>query len=153
MLTLASAAALVVAAQQAFTTRVEAGRAENLLVEARRDLGALRDRLKRMSVRPGPDRVALVRARAATMAPPSQVLRDLIDLMPPGVRFDSLEMTYGPEVEIQALVVALAVGDYDEFMERLARSGRFASIEPGPEERGADMRANLRAVYRVRTGP
>jgi hypothetical protein len=79
------------------------------------------------------------------------VLHDMVALMPSGVRFDGLVLTYGPEVEIQAQVVALQVADFDEFMDRLALSSRFDLVEPGPEVREGEMRASLRAVYR--SGP
>jgi len=149
-LTLVGALVLALAAQQAFSARVELGKAQARVAEARQVLGALRERSKG-SARTGPDQVALARALAASAAPPSQVLHDMIVLMPSGVRFDGLELTYGPEVEIQAQVVALRVADYDEFMERLALSNRFDFVEPGPEVREGGMRARLRAVYR--SGP
>ena len=148
-LTLAGALAFAVAAQQALAARSELRQAEGLVVEARRDVGALRERLKRTTARPGADQAAMVRALSATTSPPSQVLREMVELMPPGVRFDHLELTYGGEVEILAQVVARRVGDYDEFMERLAASSRFGSVEPGPETREPELRARVRAVYRA----
>ncbi len=44
ILTLAGGLALAVAVHQAFTARLELGRTEARVAEARRDLGALRDR-------------------------------------------------------------------------------------------------------------
>ena len=151
-LTLAGALAFGVAAQQALAARFELSQARVLAVEARRDLSALRERLRQITARPGADQAAMDRALSVTTSPPSQVLRDMVELMPAGVRFDHLELTYGGEVEIQALVVARRVGDYDEFMERLASSSRFRSVEPGPETRVPELRASVRAVYRAGSG-
>jgi Tfp pilus assembly protein PilN len=151
--TVAGALALGVAAQQALAARAELGRARELVVEARRDVSALRERLKRTTTRPGADQAVLVRALTLTASPPSQVLRDMVALMPSGVRFDRLELTYGREVGIVVQVVARRVVDYDEFLEKLAASNRFGSVEPGPETREAELRASLRAVYRQESGP
>lgn len=148
--TLAGALALGVAAQQALAARAELRHAEALVVEARRDASALQERVKRATRRTGADQAALARALAATESPPAQVLRDLVGLMPPGVRFEGLELTYGPEVLLVAQVVARRVADYDDFLDRLAGSSRFESVEPGPETRAAELRATVRAAYRAR---
>jgi hypothetical protein len=148
-LTLASALAFAIAAQQTLASRAQLHEAEARAAEARRDLTALRDRLKRADGRSGADQAAMARAVGATQSPPSRVLRDMIGLMPSGVRFDHLELIYGREVEVEVEVVARRVADYDEFMERLAASSRFASVAPGPEVREAEMRASVHAVYRA----
>jgi hypothetical protein len=150
-LNLAGALALALAAQQAIAARVELGRVEARVAEARRELEVLRQRSKGTAHSAAPAQVALARAMAASAAPPSLVLHDMVALMPSGVRFDGLELTYGPEIEVQVRVVALQVADFDEFMERLALSSRFDLVEPGPEVREGEMRASLRAVYR--SGP
>ena len=95
----------------------------------------------------------MVRAMGATQSPPSQVLRDVIGLMPAGVRFEHLELIYGRDIELEVLVIARRVADYDEFLVRLAASSRFVSIAPGPEIREPEMRTNLHAVYRPRPRP
>jgi hypothetical protein len=146
--TVAGALALGVAAQQALAARAELGRAQGLVVEARRDVSALRERLKRTTARPGADQAVRVRALSLTASPPAQVLGDMVALMPSGVRFDHLELTYGREVGIVVQVVARRVADYDEFLERLTASSRFGSVEPGPETREAELRASVRAVHR-----
>lgn len=151
-LALAGALAFGVAAQQALVARAELGRAEGRVAEARREVSALRERLKQIDARPGVDQAAMARAFAATTKPPSQVVRDMVTLMPPGVRLDRLDLTYGPEVEVQVRVVARRVADYDEFVDRLAASSRFAALEPGPETREGELRTTLRAVYRGGSG-
>ena len=145
--TLAGALAFGVAAQQALAARAELGQAQARVAEARRDTRTLEERLKRTSGRPGDGEAVIGRALAAREAPPSSVLRDLVALMPPGVRFDNLQLTYGREVAVEAHVVARRVADYDAFLERLAASTRFGSVAPGPETREAELRATVRAVY------
>jgi Tfp pilus assembly protein PilN len=151
--TLAGALVLGVAAQQALAARAELGLAEARVAAARREASTLDDRLKRTSARPGADQAVIVRALAAAAAPPSQVLRHLVALMPSGVRFDTVQLTYGREVAVEAQVVARRVADYDAFLERLASSSRFGSVEPGPETREAELRASVRAVYLPGSSP
>ena len=151
-LALAGALALGVAAQQALVARAELGRAEARVAEARREVSALRERLKQIEARPGVDQAAMARAFAATTKPPAQVVRDMVTLMPPGVRLDRLDLTYGPEVEVLVRVVARRALDYDEFLDRLAVSSRFGSLEPGPETREGELRTTVRAVYRGGSG-
>jgi Tfp pilus assembly protein PilN len=150
---LAGALALGVGAQQALAARAELSQARLRVAEARREASALGERLKRTTARSGADQAVIVRALAATLSPPSQVLRDMVALMPSGVRFDSLQVTYGREVTVEAQVVARRVADYDAFLERLAAPGRFGSVEPGPETREAELRASLRAVYLAEPSP
>jgi len=147
-LTLVGALALGLAAQQAMTARAELGQAEGQLVEARREVKTLRERAKRTPARSTVEQGTLVRALAATESPPSQVVRDLVELMPSGVRVERLDLAYGREVEVEAQVVARRVADYDDFMERLSGSTRFESVAPGPETREAELRATVHAVYR-----
>jgi hypothetical protein len=76
------------------------------------------------------------------------VLGDVVELLPPGVRLDALELTYGTAIELNLQVVARAARDYDQFIERLASSERFAAVEPGPERREGELRVAVRAAYR-----
>ena len=146
--TVASGLALALAAQQTLAARSDLRQAEARVIEAKRETSALRERLKRSEARPGPGQAALVRGVASAKAPPSAVLRDLVALMPAGVRLDRLELTYGPEVEVSSVVVARRVADYDEFLDRLSSSPRFGALEPGPETREDDLRATVRVLYR-----
>jgi Tfp pilus assembly protein PilN len=146
-LTVAGALAFAAAAQQALGARADLEEAKTHVVEAGREVSALRERAKRSTTRAEADQATLAQAFSATQSPPSQVLRDMVGLMPEGVRFEALELTYGPAVLVQAQVVARRVADYDEFVDRLAASSRFGSVEPGPETREAELRASLRVVY------
>jgi multidrug resistance efflux pump len=146
-LALVGALALSVAAQQTWSARAELRRAQTRVLEARRDVVAARERVKRLEARSESDQAAIVQAFAATGSPPSRVLHDMIALMPPGVRFDNFQLTYGRDVAVEAQVVARRVADYDEFLDRLAASSRFGSVHPGPETREAELRAGVRAVY------
>jgi Tfp pilus assembly protein PilN len=147
-LTVAGGLALALAAQQALAARGELRQAEARVIEAKRETSDLRERMKQSEARPGPAQAALVRAVASTMSPPSAILRDLVALMPGGVRLDRLELTYGPEVEVSGLVVARRPADYDAFLDRLSSSSRFGALEPGPETREDELRVAVRAVYR-----
>jgi hypothetical protein len=151
-LTLAGALALVVAAQQALVARAELRRADARVTEARREVGALRERLKRIEARPGVAQTALVRALAAESSPPSAVLGDLVALMPAGIRLDHLELAYGPRVEVEAAIVARGVADYDGFLDQISASSRFGALEPGPETRAGELHTTLRLVYRGGSG-
>lgn len=151
--TVASGLVLAFAAQQTLAARGELRQAEVLILEAKRETSVLRERVKRSEARPGAAQAALVRAVASAGAPPSAVLRDFVALMPEGVRLDRLELAYGPEVEVSALVVARRVADYDEFLEHLSSSNRFGSLEPGPEAREGELRATVRTVYRGAAEP
>jgi hypothetical protein len=151
--TLAGALALGVAAQQALAARAELTQAQARVAVARREANTLEERLKRTTARSGADQIVIVRALAVAAAPPSQVLRDMVALMPSGVRFDNLQLTYGRGVAVEAQVVARRVADYDAFLERLAASSRFGSVEPGPETREAELRASVSAVYLSESRP
>jgi hypothetical protein len=151
--TLAGALVVVVAAQQTLAARAELGQAQARVMVARQEARALDERLKGTAARPGADQAVIVRALMARGAPPSRVLREVVALMPPGVRFDNLQLTYGREVAVEAKVVARRVADYDAFLERLAASTRFGSVEPGPETREAELRATVRAIYLAESRP
>jgi Tfp pilus assembly protein PilN len=81
-------------------------------------------------------------------APPARVLADLAVLLPPDVRLDSLALSYGARLEIEAQAVARRPASYDLFLERLSASPLFGEILPGSEARAAGMRGTLRMVYR-----
>lgn len=81
-------------------------------------------------------------------APPARVLTELAELLPPDVRLDSLALSYGAKLEIEAQTVARRPPAYDLFLERLSGSPLFGEIQPGSESREGEMRGTLRFTYR-----
>jgi Tfp pilus assembly protein PilN len=147
-LTAAGLLALIVATQQALEARSELRQADARVTEASRTLGALRQDVKRIEARPGTIQAALARALAAESAPPSEVLRDLVALLPGGVRLDGLTIAYGKDVEIEAAIVAREAADYDVFLEHISASSRFGSVAPGAETREGEVHTTLHLLYR-----
>lgn len=141
---------LGLAAHQALRARSARDRVRTQVEEARRGVSELKDRLERRSAGSGAEAAAVSRALAASAAPPSMVLGDVVGLLPAGVRLDALDLTYGPAIQLNLQVVARAARDYDRFIERLAGSERFAAVEPGPERREGELRVAVRAAYRPR---
>jgi Tfp pilus assembly protein PilN len=141
------------AAERAWTARSAREEALARVSEARRGLAELRERLQRRDAGPTDDVATTTRALAASAAPPSQVLGDVVALLPAGVRLDGLDLTYGRAVEVHLQVVARQAREYDDFIERLSRSARFDAVEPGPERREGEVRVSVRAAYRPEAVP
>ena len=151
-LVLVGAFVFAVAARQATTARSVREAVRSQVTEARRSLAELGARLPPREAGTRDEAGVNTRALAALEAPPSTVLGDVAMLLPAGVRLDSLDLTYGREVEVRLQVVARQAGDYDAFIERLARSARFDGVEPGPERREGEVRVSVRAAYRPEGG-
>lgn len=154
-LVVVGALVLALAAQQALLARSARDRAQAQVEDARRGVGELRQRLERLERRGsggGAEATVVSRALMASAAPPSRVLGDVVALLPPGVRLDALDLAYGPTVELNLQVVARAARDYDEFIERLARSEHFSAVEPGAERRDGELRVGVRVGYRPGSG-
>jgi len=137
--------ALGLAAQQALSAREARTSAEARLRRAREDAALLRDRLSKLDSDRGGGigRQALL----ARVAPPPRVLADVVALLPEDVRLDGLDLSYGRRIEVGLKVVARRAAAYDEFLERLTASTRFASVRPGTEARKGEVRADVRAQY------
>jgi hypothetical protein len=86
-------------------------------------------------------------------APPPRVLADLSSAMPDAVRLESLSLDYRDRVLLEFSVRARTAAAYDAFLDRLTASPRFAEIVPGPEARGPELSASLRASYRYEAAP
>jgi Tfp pilus assembly protein PilN len=138
---------LGLAAQQAYAARSALERARSQVSEQRQVLSDLKERERRAAGR-REGSVTTARALAASHSPPSRVLGDLVALLPPGVRLNSIGLTYGEGVEVDLQVVARQSRDYDQFMERLARTGRFEAVRPGAERREGELRVDIRMTYR-----
>jgi len=149
---LVSALVFGLAAQQACAARAAQDRARSRVAEARGDVTALRERLRRLEARSGADDAAIGRALAAAAAPPPRVLADVVALLPGDVRLDGLSLSYGERIELDLQVVARRARDYDLFLERLTASPRFEAVLPGPERREGEVRANVRAAYSASEG-
>lgn len=151
-LALAGALVFAVTAQQACAARSTLAAARSQVVAARQRVADVRASLERRGAGSSDDGGAVAPAFTASAAPPSQVLRDLVALLPSGVRLDGLGLTYGRTVEIDLQVVARGARDYDELIEGLTRSARFDDVQPGPERREGEVRASVRARYRAEAG-
>lgn len=139
--------ALLAASSTAFRSFRDARSRTASVDAARLELSASRARLGVLESRPGD--VALARQTLLTLdAPPPRVLAALGELMPPDVRLESVELSYGERLELQMWVVARSSTAYDVFLERLQSSALFEGVLPGEENRDGEVRAGVRARYR-----
>jgi Tfp pilus assembly protein PilN len=142
----AGAAALAVALFQAGRAWSREREARASLEASKAALAATQERLARLDVR-RPDSTA-GQVLMTLEAPPQRVVAELSVLLPADVRLDSLALRYGPTLEIDMQVVARHRGAYDSFLERLEASPLFDEVTPGEENREAEVRGSVRAVYR-----
>lgn len=126
-------------------------RAREHAAEARREADADQGRLRVLESRRGAEGTLGTQALLTADAPPPRVVADLGSVMPADVRLESLALTYGDAVTLEMQVAARAASAYDAFLQRLEGSPLFADVTPGEENRGADVRASVRATYRPRT--
>lgn len=82
-------------------------------------------------------------------APPPRVVADLSSAMPADVRLESVDLDYRDRIFVDLRVRARTPEAYDLFLDRLARSGRFREIVPGPENRSGELSASVRASYAI----
>jgi hypothetical protein len=110
---------------------------------------AAAERARSLEVGQGTAAAALASQAVGTLdAPPPQVIADLSSAMPSEVRIESLDLDYRDRVLLDFRVRARSPEAYDAFLERLTASPRFAEIVPGPETRGPELSASVRASYR-----
>jgi hypothetical protein len=123
------------------------------LTRARRDVEALRNRLRALdqAVSRGPTlrRQAELTARAS----PPWVIADLALLLPPDARIERLELQYHDRLALELAVEARNPAAYDRLLEALSSSGRLEALVPGPEVREGQVDSSLKAVYRPRDEP
>jgi hypothetical protein len=80
-------------------------------------------------------------------ASPRRVVSAIADVLPADARLARLAIEYDGSVSTEMLVDARRASAWDRFLERIERSASFTEVEPGPEERDAEMRTTLRARW------
>jgi hypothetical protein len=143
-----AALVLGLAAYEGWSSRAALAEVRARVVAERDSVADLREKLGRREPGGEQEASAVSRALAAESAPPSRIVADVVDLLPPGVRLDGLSFGYGRRIDVDLQVVARSPRDYDAFMERLARSPRFDAITPGAERREGEVRVAVGATYR-----
>lgn len=149
-LLLAVGAALFVASVGGAPDAVRDAREREAAIAAlRQEVEGLRGRLRGLEARrrTGGDQLTSQLVLTAE-APPTRVLAEITELLPPDVRLESVGLAYGARLDVEAVAVARSPASYDLFLERLAASPLFSEILPGPEAREAEMRGTLRMAYR-----
>ena len=80
-------------------------------------------------------------------APPSRVLAELGEVLPPDVRLDGLSLTYGRRLEVEMRVVARSPRAYDQLLERLQASARLRDLVLGAENREGEVKTTVHASF------
>ena len=80
-------------------------------------------------------------------APPPRVVAQVSDLLPPDVRLDALNLSYGRSLEVEMRVVARSWGAYDRLLERLEASPRLKDLVLGAESREGRVETTVRAIF------
>jgi hypothetical protein len=125
--------------------RAEVGAARARLAEVRRDLDDARHRTLVLERRMGDGVTG--QAWLTAEAPPSRVLAELGELLPPDVRLDGLSLTYGRRLEVEMRVVARSPRGYDLLLERLQASPRLKDLVLGAENREGEVQTTVHASF------
>ncbi len=118
--------------------------------EVRTEADVVKSRVRALSTRPASAEALAQQAVASALGPPPQIVTDLGLLLPPDVRLESLQLTYGVDVGLVISVNARSRSSYDTFLERLERSPAFAEVVLGDEDRSEGVRAMVSARYERR---
>ena len=140
--------AAALCARAAVGGRAEVVAARARLAEVRREVNDARRRTlvleRRMS-----DGVT-GQAWLTAEAPPSRVLTELGEVLPPDVRLDGLSLTYGRRLEVEMRVVARSPRAYDRLLERLQASPRLKDLVLGAENREGEVQTTVHASFEPR---
>ena len=123
-------------------------RARQHVADVRRDTEAAQARLKTMEARSAPTAALATQALLSADAAPPRVLAELAALMPPDVKLDSLNLTYGEGIGMSMHVSAKGAGAYEAFLQRLESSPLFEEVVPGEETRDGGVAASIEMRYR-----
>jgi hypothetical protein len=134
-------AAAVTSGVAAYRARGEATEAKARAAEARRQLETQQARLRAVTPAPG-DPVT-----GAAEAPPRRIVGAIAGVLPGDARLARLAIDYEGPVSAEMMVDARRAAAWDRFLERLERSPDFAEVEPGPEQRDAEVRTTVRARW------
>lgn len=133
--------AAIVAGAAAWRARGEAAEAKARAAEARRQLETQQARLRAVARAPGGV------APGAADAPPRRIVAAIAGVLPGDARLARLAIDYEGPVSVEMLVAARRAAAWDRFLARLERSREFAEVEPGPEQREAEVRTTVRARW------
>lgn len=139
--------ALSWAARASWTARAEAREAQVRLSGVRREIDAVRPRLRALEASSA---AAVERRAQAAAAPPLRIVAGVAGALPAGARVERLSIAYGGDVSLEMQVVARDASAWDRLLDRLERAPEFAEVEPGPETRKGEMRTVVRARWAVR---
>jgi hypothetical protein len=145
----AAGVALVVAGLMSWQASADLDRRRVEVARATREADEIVERARVAESRRTPgDAVLAAQARETAEAPPPKVVQELSALLPPDVRFQSLDLDYRDHLVIDLRVVARRAEAYDLFLARLGESKAFGDVVPGPETRQGDLTASVRLSYR-----
>ena len=139
---------LIFAGYATGTSWADFKRARQHVADVRRDTEAAQARLKTMEARSAPTAALATQALLSTDAAPPRVLADLAALMPPDVKLDTLNLTYGEGIRMSMHVSAKGTGAYEAFLQRLESSPLFEEVVPGEETRDGGVSASIEMRYR-----
>jgi hypothetical protein len=136
-----AALALVVSVVASYRARADAREAVARAAEARRQLDEQEARLRAATPAAG------AVAAGAMEAPPGRIVGAIAAVLPGDARLAQLSIDYQRGVVLEMQVDARRAPAWDGLLERMERSPDFADVEPGPEDRGGEMRTTLRARW------
>jgi hypothetical protein len=139
---------LIFAGYATGTSWADFKRARQHVADVRRDTEAAQARLKTMEARSAPTAALATQALLSADAAPPRVLAELAALMPPDVKLDSLNLTYGEGIGMSMHVSAKGAGAYEAFLQRLESSPLFEEVVPGEETRDGGVAASIEMRYR-----
>jgi Tfp pilus assembly protein PilN len=139
---------LIFAGYATGTSWADFKRARQHVADVRRDTEAAQARLKTMEARSAPTAALATQALLSADAAPPRVLADLAALMPPDVKLDTLNLTYGEGIGMSMHVSAKGTGAYEAFLQRLESSPLFEEVVPGEETRDGGVSASIEMRYR-----
>jgi len=139
---------LIFAGYATGTSWADFKRARQHVADVRRDTAAAQARLKTMEARSAPTAALATQALLSADAAPPRVLADLAALMPPDVKLDTLNLTYGEGIGMSMHVSAKGTGAYEAFLQRLESSPLFEEVVPGEETRDGGVSASIEMRYR-----
>lgn len=138
---------VALAAGSAWRTREEGLAARDRLATVRREVEASSARLRALEALSGASGERLARAEAAREAAPARIVADVAVVLPREARLEQLSIEYGREVSLEMQVLARDASAWDRLLERLERAPQFQAVEPGPEDRAAEVRSVVKARW------
>jgi Tfp pilus assembly protein PilN len=139
---------LIFAGYATGTSWADFKRARQHVADVRRDTEAAQARLKTMEARSAPTAALATQALLSADAAPPRVLADLAALMPPDVKLDSLNLSYGEGIGMSMHVSAKGAGAYEAFLQRLESSPLFEEVVPGERRADGGVTASIEMRYR-----